>query len=187
MKPKKLAFDMPATEGMPNNRLREHLEWCPGDNDPGHGGPWLERLRFLVLAMAGEVGEAANIMKKQWRDGIFPVGVEDRLKKEIADTVAYALLIGEHMGFSVASMALDNMKAAENSQQWQQAATARATARRSAAARGGGEITDNWTKKQRKQEKKRARELAKEERKAAAKLAKRSKTWKADNGKPLAH
>lgn len=44
-------------------------------------------VRFLALAMAGEAGEAANVVKKAWRDGK-PVDRE-KLAEEIAGTACY--------------------------------------------------------------------------------------------------
>ncbi len=38
---------------------------CP--NVGTHGSA--DDIRFLALAMAGEAGEAANVVKKAWRDG----------------------------------------------------------------------------------------------------------------------
>jgi NTP pyrophosphatase (non-canonical NTP hydrolase) len=46
-------------------------------------------IRFLALAMAGEAGEAANIVKKAWRDGT-PLDRE-KLAEEIAGTASYLI------------------------------------------------------------------------------------------------
>lgn len=79
-----------------------HLHGCPGDTcmsieqaqgskTPRHE----ERLHYLVLAMAGEAGEAANIVKKMWRGDKTP-GLHEKLHKEIADTANYAFMIAAH-------------------------------------------------------------------------------------------
>jgi hypothetical protein len=83
--------------------MMENLDFCPGRTSPVgivNTRMTQERLRFLVLAMAGEAGEAANIVKKQWRDGDYRPDWELILKKEIADVQAYILMLGEHMGFN---------------------------------------------------------------------------------------
>lgn len=46
-------------------------------------------IRFLALSMAGEAGEAANVVKKAWRDG-HPVDRE-KLAEEIAGTACYLI------------------------------------------------------------------------------------------------
>jgi NTP pyrophosphatase (non-canonical NTP hydrolase) len=64
--------------------LRNHLEWGGLQGE--------ERLRFLALALAGEVGEMCNEMKKQWRDG------HDRREmiiSELADVGNYLFMIAE--------------------------------------------------------------------------------------------
>jgi NTP pyrophosphatase (non-canonical NTP hydrolase) len=46
--------------------------------------------RFLALALCGEVGELANMIKKRWRDG---VDLTDEIKDELADIRAYHALL----------------------------------------------------------------------------------------------
>jgi hypothetical protein len=50
--------------------LELHLDWGPEGDD---------RLRFLALALAGEAGELANFVKKEWRDG------DDRYNEIVSD------------------------------------------------------------------------------------------------------
>lgn len=45
---------------------------------------------FLGLALAGEAGELANVIKKMWRDGVTPE-LEQKAKMEIADNLLYLL------------------------------------------------------------------------------------------------
>lgn len=47
----------------------------------------VQDIRFLALAMAGEAGEAANIVKKAWRDGARIN--KEKLMEEIAGTACY--------------------------------------------------------------------------------------------------
>lgn len=51
--------------------------------------------RFLALALCGEVGELANMIKKRWRDG---VSLEEEIKDEIADCRVYLELIAKRFG-----------------------------------------------------------------------------------------
>lgn len=46
-------------------------------------------IRFLALSMAGEAGEAANVVKKAWRDGT-PLN-RAALAEEIAGTACYLI------------------------------------------------------------------------------------------------
>jgi NTP pyrophosphatase (non-canonical NTP hydrolase) len=46
-------------------------------------------IRFLALAMAGEAGEAANVVKKAWRDG--HKTSRPKLAEEIAGTACYLI------------------------------------------------------------------------------------------------
>ena len=46
--------------------------------------------RFLALALAGEVGELCNMIKKRWRDG---VRLDEEIKDELADIRVYHALL----------------------------------------------------------------------------------------------
>ena len=48
--------------------------------------------RFLALALAGEVGELCNFIKKRWRDG---VSVIEECRDEIADCRIYLELLAK--------------------------------------------------------------------------------------------
>jgi NTP pyrophosphatase (non-canonical NTP hydrolase) len=58
-----------------HHHLLRHLEWAPPSP--------IDRLRYLALALAGEAGELANAVKKEWRDGD---NHRDAMVSEIADT-----------------------------------------------------------------------------------------------------
>lgn len=49
-------------------------------------------IRFLALALAGEVGELCNLIKKEWRDG---VDNREEQKDEVADCRVYLELIAK--------------------------------------------------------------------------------------------
>ena len=51
--------------------------------------------RFLALALCGEAGELANIIKKRWRDG---VDLSEEAKDEIADCRVYLELLAKCFG-----------------------------------------------------------------------------------------
>jgi NTP pyrophosphatase (non-canonical NTP hydrolase) len=51
--------------------------------------------RFLALALCGEAGELANMIKKRWRDG---VDLSEEIRDEIADIRVYLELIAHCFG-----------------------------------------------------------------------------------------
>jgi NTP pyrophosphatase (non-canonical NTP hydrolase) len=55
----------------------------------------VEQSRFLALALAGEVGELANLIKKEWRDGPSP-----ERNKAIAEEMADCAIYLHHLALS---------------------------------------------------------------------------------------
>ena len=51
--------------------------------------------RFLALALCGETGELANMIKKRWRDG---ADLSDEIRDEIADIRVYLELLAKCFG-----------------------------------------------------------------------------------------
>lgn len=51
--------------------------------------------RFLALALCGEAGELANMIKKRWRDG---VALDEEVRDEIADIRVYLELLAKCFG-----------------------------------------------------------------------------------------
>lgn len=51
--------------------------------------------RFLALALCGEAGELANMIKKRWRDG---ADLSEEIKDEIADIHVYLELLAKCFG-----------------------------------------------------------------------------------------
>lgn len=51
--------------------------------------------RFLALALCGEAGELANMVKKRWRDG---VDLSEDIRDEIADIRVYLELLAKCFG-----------------------------------------------------------------------------------------
>lgn len=68
---------------------------CPNVGPPGSD----DDIRFLALSMAGEAGEAANVVKKAWRDGV-PLNVE-KLAEEIAGTACYLIGLAHAIGLDL--------------------------------------------------------------------------------------
>lgn len=68
-------------------------------------------IRFLALSMAGEAGEAANVVKKAWRDG----GEVNRQKlaEEIAGTACYLVGLAAAIGLDLDKEMRDQMAAFE--------------------------------------------------------------------------
>jgi NTP pyrophosphatase (non-canonical NTP hydrolase) len=64
-------------------------------------GDRVQDQRFAALALAGEAGELANFVKKEWRDG-FDHSVARRA--EIADCLAYTLLNAHLSGMTIADL-----------------------------------------------------------------------------------
>lgn len=58
-----------------------------------------EDIRFLALAMDGEAGEAANVVKKAWRDGV--ALDQDKLAEEIAGTACYLIGLASALGINL--------------------------------------------------------------------------------------
>ncbi len=52
-------------------------------------------IRFLALALAGEVGELCNLIKKEWRDG---ADNHEEQRDELADCRVYLELIAKCLG-----------------------------------------------------------------------------------------
>jgi NTP pyrophosphatase (non-canonical NTP hydrolase) len=72
-----------------------------------------DKERYLWLALAGEVGEACNLVKKQWRDGFTQERVE-KLKTELADIYIYLRILESFYGLDVHACAQEKMKLVES-------------------------------------------------------------------------
>lgn len=90
------------------DRLKKHLQWGPIQPD--------ERLRFMALALCGEAGELANLIKKDWRGDGGQLGVDSRRPKvieELADVANYAFLLAEHLGIDLEAEMIKKAKEVE--------------------------------------------------------------------------
>lgn len=77
--------------------------------DPHH-------LYFLVLALCGEAGELANIVKKDWRGYNGYQFDRNEVIKEVADIMIYLQLIAEYLGTTLDSAC--TLKMAELNERW---------------------------------------------------------------------
>lgn len=57
--------------------------------------------RFLALALCGEAGELANMIKKRWRDG---VDLSAEIREELADIRVYLELLAKCFGIEGAKL-----------------------------------------------------------------------------------
>lgn len=65
-----------------------------------------DRIRFLALAIAGESGELANVVKKQWRDSARWDDAQIRANyeatcAELADVMIYAYVLADLLGVDI--------------------------------------------------------------------------------------
>lgn len=91
------------------DHIRSHLYWGPLDGR--------ERLRFLTLALCGEAGELANLIKKDWRGD-----AGDRRPKiveELADVANYVFMLAEGFGVDLPAAMLKKLKEVEQRPEWQ--------------------------------------------------------------------
>jgi NTP pyrophosphatase (non-canonical NTP hydrolase) len=75
-------------------------------NHAGHQFTDVKHQFFLTLALAGEVGELANMMKKAWRDDAWNLGIN----MELADIYIYLSLIAHIRGVDLDTQAAEKMK-----------------------------------------------------------------------------
>jgi NTP pyrophosphatase (non-canonical NTP hydrolase) len=71
-----------------------------------------DKERYLWIALSGEVGEALNIVKKQWRDS-FTVERLEKLKIELADVYIYLRVLEAFYGMNLDITATEKMREVE--------------------------------------------------------------------------
>jgi NTP pyrophosphatase (non-canonical NTP hydrolase) len=109
---------MPMTFGQFSQANRERCESPQGFKHPlaeWSASDWM-------TATMGELGEAANVVKKlnRYRDGVpgnkqSQAELEQQLRKELGDVFVYLDLMAQSLGFSIADAAVEvfNAKSAE--------------------------------------------------------------------------
>ena len=109
---------MPMTFGQFSEANRARCESPQGFKHPLSG--W--SMSDWMTAMVGEVGEAANVVKKlnRYRDGVpgnkVPEAeLRDQLRRELGDVFVYLDLMAQSLGFTIADAAVEvfNAKSAE--------------------------------------------------------------------------
>lgn len=75
-----------------------HQEFIKRANAKGHLRSDAQVISFLGLALCGEAGELANLLKKMWRGD--SVSTQD-LWHEIADVRIYLQHLAEHLGVDI--------------------------------------------------------------------------------------
>ena len=81
------------------DHLRRHLGWGPLAGK--------DRVRFMTLALCGEAGELANLVKKDWRGD-----AGDRREKmiaELADVGNYTFMLAEALGVDLEAAMLKKL------------------------------------------------------------------------------
>jgi NTP pyrophosphatase (non-canonical NTP hydrolase) len=110
--------DMGMTFGQFSQANRARCESPQGFNHPLSGWSTSD----WITATMGELGEAANVVKKlnRYRDGVpgnkvSEAELRDQLRKEIGDVFVYLDLMAQSLGFSIADAAAEvfNSKSAE--------------------------------------------------------------------------
>lgn len=69
-----------------------------------------DALAYLTLGLNGEAGEVAEEVKKSIRSGHWNEDTEDRILKELGDTIWYAAQLCEVLGFSFQEVAETNLQ-----------------------------------------------------------------------------
>lgn len=80
------------------------------DWDKGVSNNDISMLAFSALALSGEVGEAANLVKKIWRGDFSLDEKKSDLKEEMSDILSYLLKIAYLLNIDLEDAYLSKMK-----------------------------------------------------------------------------
>jgi NTP pyrophosphatase (non-canonical NTP hydrolase) len=92
------------------DHLRRHLGWGPLAGD--------DKLRFMTLALCGEAGELANLVKKDWRGDAGSNERRVKMIEELADIGNYAYMIAEIFGIDLQTEMLAKLVKVEARPEW---------------------------------------------------------------------
>ena len=102
-----------ARDGM---SLREYQELAgstrlPSASASGNGDSLMPALGYAALALAGEAGEVANLVKKIYRDDGGDVSIKrDDIADEIGDVLWYVAAVADDLDLDLDSIAKLNLK-----------------------------------------------------------------------------
>jgi len=97
-------------------QLKMSKEWFGADHRrPEDFQEFMKRLQFGTIALSGEVGEFANVVKKMIRFSELNQQKKaeekiDDLKEELADVFAYTLILSSTLGISLEDEYLKKME-----------------------------------------------------------------------------
>lgn len=83
--------------------VKRHLRWG--------GQEGADKVRFLALALCGETGELANLIKKDWRGD--PGDRSEKIKEELADVANYSFMLAEVLGINLHDAMAEKFRAVE--------------------------------------------------------------------------
>lgn len=78
--------------------VRNHRNYSASSPTAGN----FHDIRFLTLALCGEAGELANVIKKQWRGDTPAISMDARA--ELADVLAYTLMLAHELDLGAESL-----------------------------------------------------------------------------------
>jgi len=92
-----------------SNHIKNHLQWGPPAG--------AERVRFLSLALCGEVGELANNVKKDWRGD--QGNRSSDIRDELADIANYTFMLAEELKVDLPTQMMKKLLEVEARPEWQ--------------------------------------------------------------------
>lgn len=78
--------------------VRNHRQYSASSKVAGNH----HDIRFLTLALCGEAGELANVIKKQWRGDSEAISCD--AEYELADVLAYTLMLAHELDLGAESL-----------------------------------------------------------------------------------
>lgn len=88
--------------------LKTHLGWGPLEG--------ADKVRFMALALCGETGELANLIKKDWRGDAGDR--RDQISAELADVGNYVFMLAEALGVDLPAVMLKKLVEVEKRPEW---------------------------------------------------------------------
>lgn len=91
-----------------HDHLQKHLGWGPLKG--------VDKVRFMALALCGEAGELANLIKKDWRGDLGDR--RDQIRAELSDVANYAFMLAEALSIDLADAMLSKLREVEKRPEW---------------------------------------------------------------------